>query len=632
MDKWSQKTDVNIDEIRLWSKLYPYSENTGILTANTPTIDIDIMIPEAAQAIEDLARDMFEERGPIFVRFGKPPKRAIPLRTDRPFKKLTTSLLGPDGKLSETKVEILCEGQQVVVHGIHPDTAKPYSWHPFHLLEIAKWDDLPYIHPEEALTFIQRSAEILVRDFGFAYPPQQQQQQTKANGAGEFRHADWSALVANIIAGAELHDSIRDLAASFAAYDVPFDSATRILQSLMLASAVPHDDRWQDRFNDILRALASGYDKFRQSTAKAAVLKFLDISQWDLLPRPIRTWAVHELIPCKQASLLSGEGSVGKTILELQLCVAHVLGLDWVGCLPEKGPVIYLGAEDDADELRLRLDQIVKHYQACRPNENICFKTLADNGLHLLSFAGEDCVLGVPNRNGQIVATPLYQKLLEAVQDIKPKHIGIDTSADTFGGNEIDRAQVRQYVGMLRKLAISCGGCVVLLSHPSLTGINTGTGLSGSTGWHNSVRARIYFKTIEDDEGGTLRELEFKKNNYGPVSRSIKVEYRNGVFARPDTMSEHERRARDRRIDDLFLAVFRKLVAQGCTSFSLSKNAPSGEYVPKQIASHPDAREFKPHDYEGAMWRLRDRGEVHVTKNKKGRETLALGPKPEDTS
>src|SRR6516225_7359773 len=107
MDKWSQKTNVNIDEIRLWSKLYPYSSNTGILTINTPTIDIDIMIPEVAQAIEDLARDMFEERGPIFVRFGKPPKRAIPLRTDRPFKKLTTSLLGPDGKLSETKVEIL---------------------------------------------------------------------------------------------------------------------------------------------------------------------------------------------------------------------------------------------------------------------------------------------------------------------------------------------------------------------------------------------------------------------------------------------------------------------------------------------------------------------------------------------
>jgi hypothetical protein len=32
------------------------------------------------------------------------------------------------------------------------------------------------------------------------------------------------------------------------------------------------------------------------------------------------------------------------------------------------------------------------------------------------------------------------------------------------------------------------------------------------------------------------------------------------------------------------------------------------------------------------MWRLRDRGDVHVTRTSKGRETLALGPKPEDSS
>jgi hypothetical protein len=37
------------------------------------------------------------------------------------------------------------------------------------------------------------------------------------------------------------------------------------------------------------------------------------------------------------------------------------------------------------------------------------------------------------------VRSKLYNQLLEAAKDIKPRHIGIDTSAGVFGGNEIDR-------------------------------------------------------------------------------------------------------------------------------------------------------------------------------------------------
>jgi hypothetical protein len=43
-------------------------------------------------------------------------------------------------------------------------------------------------------------------------------------------------------------------------------------------------------------------------------------------------------------------------------------------------------------------------------------------------------------------------------------------------------------------------GSVVLIAHPSLTGINTGTGISGSTQWHNSVRARFYLKGYKSEK------------------------------------------------------------------------------------------------------------------------------------
>jgi hypothetical protein len=37
------------------------------------------------------------------------------------------------------------------------------------------------------------------------------------------------------------------------------------------------------------------------------------------------------------------------------------------------------------------------------------------------------------------------------------------------------------------KMAIQANAYIIVNSHPSLTGINSGSGLSGSTGWHNSV-------------------------------------------------------------------------------------------------------------------------------------------------
>jgi hypothetical protein len=74
------------DEIRLWGKLFPDAHNTGVLTRITPCFDIDILNPGAAEAVEGLIRERVEERGPVLVRIGKAPKRAVLLRTDEPFK------------------------------------------------------------------------------------------------------------------------------------------------------------------------------------------------------------------------------------------------------------------------------------------------------------------------------------------------------------------------------------------------------------------------------------------------------------------------------------------------------------------------------------------------------------------
>jgi RecA-family ATPase len=281
-------------------------------------------------------------------------------------------------------------------------------------------------------------------------------------------------------------------------------------------------------------------------------LTFVDVSKWHEHP-PAREWSTLERFPLRQVCLLSGEGAVGKSIVMLQLCAAHVLGKDWLCAMPEPGPAIYLGAEDDATEMWRRMVPIAQHYGAS-------MSELAGK-FHALDFAGKNAVLAAPDRRGVVQTTPLFRQLREAACDIKPKLIGIDTSADVFAGEENDRSQVRQFIGLLRGLAIDASSTVLVCTHPSLTGINTGTGLSGSTAWHNSVRARAYLHPATTDP--QLRELTFKKNNYGPIAERVMLRWKAGVFVPEPSTGSLEELAADRKTEELFLMLLARYAEQG---------------------------------------------------------------------
>ena len=97
-------------------------------------------------------------------------------------------------------------------------------------------------------------------------------------------------------------------------------------------------------------------------TANEPPLPFINIAAWRDRPVPERQWTVKDRIPANNVTLLSGEGSVGKSILSLQLAAAVILGRDWLGTLPEPGAALVVCCEDDSNELWRRLDLIAAHY------------------------------------------------------------------------------------------------------------------------------------------------------------------------------------------------------------------------------------------------------------------------------
>jgi hypothetical protein len=243
---------------------------------------------------------------------------------------------------------------------------------------------------------------------------------------------------------------------------------------------------------------------------------WINMATWDTDPIPEQDWTVLNRFPRRQAVLFSGEGATGKSTVQLQHCAAHSLARDWLGTMPEPGPSIFIDAEDDEAVLHRRLAAIVRHY-------GVTFKELIEGGLHLMSLAGQDAVLATASRSGKITPTPLYEQILQACGDIKPVMIGLASSANLYAGNEIDRSQVQQFISLLTRLAIVANGTAALLTHPSLEGIKSETGLSGTTQWHNAVRARSYMRGVKAENGEpadpNLREIVFKKKSVRPARR-----------------------------------------------------------------------------------------------------------------
>jgi RecA-family ATPase len=311
-------------------------------------------------------------------------------------------------------------------------------------------------------------------------------------------------------------------------------------------------------------------------------LPFIDVCAWHDRPVPEREWAVKDRIPLRAITLFSGEGAIGKSIVSLQLAVAHVLGKDWLQSLPEPGPALVVACEDEADKLHRRLSAIVAHYGA----------SFAELGrFHAVSLAGEDALLATPTRSGLIEPTKLFSKLQEAACDIRPQLIVLDNSADVFGGSENDRAQVRQFIGILRGLAIAANAGILLTSHPSLTGLSTGSGLSGSTAWHASVRSRLYMKravTEKDEEPDpNVRVIEMMKSNYGPIGETITVRWQDGLFLPEASLGFLDKAAAEQSADELFLKLLDRFQGQGR---NVSHAKTSNNYAPTMFAKDTDAK------------------------------------------
>lgn len=243
--------------------------------------------------------------------------------------------------------------------------------------------------------------------------------------------------------------------------------------------------------------------EFQEEQTAEIILKPTCAADWHGVPIPPREWVWKSWLPRGTVTGLSGPPGAAKSTLAQQLCTHLALGRPFLDADIPLGTAFYGTCEDDLPELQRRQVRI---------NTALGIEMNDIPDLYLDSWVGEDTQL-VSVFSGIFTRTPRFLALDEMIGDLKADLVVLDLLPDMWNGNESDRQAVNGFVkSHLAYLARRHNSALLGLYHPSLSGMASGTGTSGSTAWEGSFRSRLYLDR-PDTESDT-RTLKRMKANY----------------------------------------------------------------------------------------------------------------------
>ena len=284
-------------------------------------------------------------------------------------------------------------------------------------------------------------------------------------------------------------------------------------------------------------------------------------------PPPAFVWDGY--LPRGTVSLFGAHGGTGKSTIALMLLVCAALGRPLFGVPTIRTKSLFVSLEDGEDVVRHRLASICRAW-GIDPAEL--------HNLHIVDgtdnpelFASEGRAGGEPTTtHGELC------KLSEGCG-----LVAVDNASDAYGGDEIQRRQVRAFMRLLGGIAKRADCAVVLLAHVDKnTSRNKraegGEGYSGSTAWHNSARSRLFLSRGDDG----LLTLEHQKSNLGRMREPLKLEWPDGGLPQLVQSVDGFTQRLAGRDDDKRAAELLKLIAefegrgQYCSPAITSRNNP----------------------------------------------------------
>jgi AAA domain len=173
--------------------------------------------------------------------------------------------------------------------------------------------------------------------------------------------------------------------------------------------------------------------------------------------RPLKAWLIKHLIPQVGHGLMSGQWGAGKTFAFFDLAASLITGQPWLGHVVKRQCGVLLIAAEGADEVRLRLDAVVR--EKCGNMTQAPFYWYESAPLLLHKGAVEKL----------IAMARQAEASLEKEFRLPLGLIGIDTIAACAGysraGDESDNAVGQAVMNVLRAVAQELGCFVLGIDH-----------------------------------------------------------------------------------------------------------------------------------------------------------------------
>jgi len=336
-----------------------------------------------------------------------------------------------------------------------------------------------------------------------------------------------------------------------------------------------------------------------------------DADEWPALdlvacasePAPKREWIVEGWIPANKATLLSGDGGVGKSLLAQMKATCVAVGMPFLGLETRHMPAAYLSWEDDADELWRRQEDICGAM-------GIPMASLSGR-LHLISYTEEESPFIVVSSNDArgVEVTALGRKIERLVDRHGVGLLVLDNASQIAGIDHNSTDEVTPFAHFLGRIAKRRNGAVELLHHTN----KAGGDYLGSVAYNNGFRSRTLFARPEDAPDLDVREWSNPKANYAQAGGKIACRWFKGAFVRdedipPNHAAEIAANIKASAVNLHFHAMLNECLENRRTV----SHVKGSNYAPTIFHRMPSGKKYTIRDYEEAMERLLALGEIKL--------------------
>lgn len=491
-----------------------WTGNLGLKAGQYPGLDIDVLDEPLALALEAMT---IKALGPAPCRIGRAPKRLLLYRTDTPMAKRRLEWR-VEGEERPFAVEVLGQGQQFLVEGLHPATSKPYAWGEWHPVLLGA-EALTEVSPAQVEAFIEQVREHLTMlgyDVSESYEGAAERKAVvQEQLEGEIEEVRSAVTAIPNPADATRDDYIRigyAIKASLPAWPEeafgiwaewcerweggdnapetiesdwtrmrpPFEVGAQWLYDM--AARYGHTDRLAERFDcETPPTTPEGSPTTPARAPGFSVSRLVDLMSDPDLNKPV-PWLIPGLVPQGAAVLLYGSPKAGKTTLAAAMCAAIAGGTELLGRSVTAGPVLYCDMERSRRLTIARLRE---------------------------PFTGQD----IPETLLVATQRPSIADLRTCIKRDGVRFIVLDSLARLLApDNENDAAEMVRLLAPWVDLAHTEDVTLVFIHHDRKSGGEHGAGARGSNGIVATVDVAAHLRREEKATDITTRQLSIVGN------------------------------------------------------------------------------------------------------------------------